>query len=39
MLTLYGLKISYFTGKMEAYLRAKQIPCRAVRQGLFGGAS
>ncbi len=26
MLTLYGLKISYFTGKMEAYLRAKQIP-------------
>lgn len=26
MLTLYGLKCSYFTGKMEAYLRAKQIP-------------
>ena len=26
MLTLYGLKISYFTGKMEAYLRAKRIP-------------
>ena len=26
MLTLYGLKVSYFTGKMEAYLRAKRIP-------------
>ena len=28
MLTIYGLKISYFTGKMEAYLRVKEIPFR-----------
>ncbi len=28
MLTIYGLKISYFTGKMEAYLRYKEIPFR-----------
>ena len=28
MLTLYGLKVSYFTGKMEAYLRCKRIPFR-----------
>ena len=28
MLTVYGLKISYFTGKMEAYLRYKEIPFR-----------
>lgn len=28
MLTLYGLKVSYFTGKMEAYLRVKGIPFR-----------
>jgi len=26
MLRLYGLKVSYFTGKMEAYLRYKEIP-------------
>lgn len=26
MLKVYGLKVSYFTGKMEAYLRYKEIP-------------
>ncbi|MBI1239379.1 MAG: glutathione S-transferase family protein [Alphaproteobacteria bacterium] len=26
MTTLYGLKVSYFTGKMEGYLRYKEIP-------------
>ena len=26
MLTVYGLKVSYFTGKLEAYLRYKEIP-------------
>lgn len=28
MLTVYGLKISYFTGKLESYLRFKEIPYR-----------
>lgn len=28
MLTVYGSKVSYFTGKLEAYLRYKQIPYR-----------
>lgn len=28
MLTIYGVKVSYFTGKMEAYLRMKEIPFR-----------
>lgn len=27
-LTVYGSKVSYFTGKLEAYLRYKQIPYR-----------
>lgn len=26
MVTVYGLKISYFTGKLESYLRYKEIP-------------
>lgn len=26
MLTVYGLKVSYFTGKLEAYLRYKELP-------------
>ena len=26
MLKVYGLKVSYFTGKLEAYLRYKEIP-------------
>lgn len=26
MFTVYGLKVSYFTGKLEAYLRYKEIP-------------
>ena len=26
MITVYGLKISYFTGKLEGYLRYKEIP-------------
>lgn len=26
MITVYGLKVSYFTGKLEAYLRYKEIP-------------
>ena len=28
MITVYGLKISYFTGKLESYLRFKEIPYR-----------
>ena len=28
MLKIYGVKVSYFTGKMEAYLRMKEIPFR-----------
>jgi glutathione S-transferase len=28
--TLYGLKLSYFTGKLEAYLRAKGVAVQFV---------
>jgi hypothetical protein len=27
-LTVYGSKVSYYTGKLEAYLRYKEIPYR-----------
>lgn len=32
--TLYGLKLSYFTGKLEAYLRAKGIPFQFVEMNI-----
>ena len=32
--TLYGLKLSYFTGKLEAYLRAKGIAFKFVEMKL-----
>lgn len=32
--TLHGLKLSYFTGKLEAYLRAKGIPFRYVEMDM-----
>ncbi len=38
MIKVYGLKVSYFTGKLEGYLRYKEIPyefCPAVRE-IFG---
>ncbi len=31
MLKVYGLKVSYFTGKLEAYLRYKEIPMISMR--------